>query len=360
MPSGLLRSSLHESVVGDHQQALVTLFAAVSFVMLVGGANVSNLLLARGIGRRAELAVRAALGASRARIVRLLLAETVVLATIGTVVGLVFATLMLPGLVQLAGDNVPRLADARVSSTTLGFSVAVAFLAAIVTGLIPALRHSRTDLQSALVRTTLPTDQIVPMIRRELRSVSADLSTANLRLLEDVVGESMRSSRFSAFVISAFAVAALLLSALGVFGVFAFGVASRVREVGIRMALGATGSEIARMFLTQAAGPIAIGVVFGTAGAIALGRLVDSLLFGVAPTDVTSVGSRKFVAIRPAQHPVRRRCSSFTYAQYARSSRLAGRAHRRPRCFLSFTPSSAPPRIPIKASTSTSAGRRSD
>lgn len=142
---------LHESVVGGHKLALVALFAAVSFVMLVGCANVSNLLLARGIGRRGELAVRAALGASRARIVRLLLAETVVLATLGTAAGLLVARLVLPGLIQLAGDNVPRLADARVSSTTtLGFSVAVALLAAIATGLIPALRHSRTDLQSAL------------------------------------------------------------------------------------------------------------------------------------------------------------------------------------------------------------------
>ena len=138
------------------------------------------------------------------------------------------------------------------------------------------------------VRTTLPADQVVPIIRRELRSVSADMSTANVRMLDDVVGESMRSSRFNAFVVSAFAVAALLLSALGVFGVFAFGVASRVREVGIRMALGATGSEITRMFLTEAAGPISVGVPFGTAGAIALGRLAGSLLFGVASTDVAS------------------------------------------------------------------------
>jgi putative ABC transport system permease protein len=141
---------LHESVVGSHQLALLTLFAAVSFVMLVGCANVSNLLLVRGIGRRGELAVRGALGASRASIVRLLLAETVVLAAIGAVAGLVLARLVLPGLVHLASDNVPRLADARVSSRTLGFSVAVALLAAIATGLIPALRHSRTDLQSAL------------------------------------------------------------------------------------------------------------------------------------------------------------------------------------------------------------------
>jgi putative ABC transport system permease protein len=164
-----------------------------------------------------------------------------------------------------------------------------------------------------LVRTRLPADEIVPIIRRELRSVSADMSTANVRMLDDLVGESTRSSRFSAFVISAFAVAALLLSALGVFGVFAFGVASRVREVGIRMALGATGSDIIRMFLRHAAGPIAGGVILGMAGAIAFGRLVDSLLFGVAPTDFTSyavaastlVGTALFASYLPVRRVLR-------------------------------------------------------
>ena len=139
------------------------------------------------------------------------------------------------------------------------------------------------------------------------------MTTANVRMLDDVVGESMRSSRFSAFVISAFAIAALLLSALGVFGVFAFGVTSRGREVGIRMALGATGSDIIRMFLRHAAGPIAGGVIFGTAGAIAFGRLVDSLLFGVAATDVTSyavaasmlVGTALFASYLPVRRVLR-------------------------------------------------------
>lgn len=129
-------------------------------------------------------------------------------------------------------------------------------------------------------------------------------------MLSDVVGDSMRSSRFSAFVIGAFAVAALMLSALGVFGVFAFGVASRVREVGIRMALGATRQHIARMFLRQAAGPILVGVVAGTATAFALGRFVDSLLFGVAPTDVvsymTAASALVGVALLASYLPVRR------------------------------------------------------
>jgi ABC-type antimicrobial peptide transport system permease subunit len=76
------------------------------------------------------------------------------------------------------------------------------------------------------------------------------------------------------------------------------------------MALGATGSDIARMFLTQAAGPITVGVIFGTAGAIALGRLVDSLLFGVAPTDVASYAAAASmlvgVALVASYLPVRR------------------------------------------------------
>jgi putative ABC transport system permease protein len=141
--------ALSQSETPDYWLALVTLFAAVSFVLLVGCANVSNLLLARGISRRGELAVRASLGASRIKLVRLLLAETVVLAALGAVAGLAFARLLLPLLVPLAGDNVPRLASAQVSPMTVAFCVVAAFLAVIVTGLVPAVRQSRTELHGA-------------------------------------------------------------------------------------------------------------------------------------------------------------------------------------------------------------------
>lgn len=140
---------LHESVVGDYRLALMTLFAAVSFVLLVGCTNVSNLLLARGISRRGEIAVRSALGASRMRLLRLLLAEAVVLGVLGAVAGVAFAKLLLPLLIQLAGSDVPRLANARVDLATIAFSVAVAFLAVILTGLLPALRQSRAELRGA-------------------------------------------------------------------------------------------------------------------------------------------------------------------------------------------------------------------
>jgi ABC-type antimicrobial peptide transport system permease subunit len=129
-------------------------------------------------------------------------------------------------------------------------------------------------------------------------------------MLDDVVGDSMRASRFSAFVVAAFAITALLLSALGVFGVFAFGIATRVREIGIRTALGATGSDITRMFLKQAAGPICVGVALGTVGAFGLGRFIQALLFGVTPHDtlsyVAAASMLVGVALAASYLPVRR------------------------------------------------------
>jgi ABC-type antimicrobial peptide transport system permease subunit len=107
-------------------------------------------------------------------------------------------------------------------------------------------------------------------------------------MLEDVVGDSLRTSRFNAFVLSAFGIVGLFLSVLGIFGVFAFGVASRIREVGIRMAVGARGYDIVRLFLSHAVWPIATGVVIGTGASVFLARFVGSLLFGVSATDVTS------------------------------------------------------------------------
>ncbi len=522
---------LHEAMVGSHQLALLTLFGAVSFLMLVASANVSNLLLARGIGRRDELGIRASLGASRARLARLLLTEAFVVAVLGTALGLVFAWLLLPMLGHLAGSNVQRAADARIDWMTIGFAAAVAVFAAAVAGLLPALRHSRTEANASiaaasarltssrtdtrlqrwvlagefavclvllvgamlfgrtfvnlravdlgfdpehvisietrvpiyqtlapnrwqllasqttealhrvravpgviaasaasdlplsgnltttdvtligeaqprkalyhrvspdyfrtmgmslvqgrdftnddmsdlarlsnpraalprqgavivneatakafwpsgnavgeflstsydarpvsrrevvgvvrdarseslrggapaevyvpyledpsfamtlLIRSELPVSQVVPAVRRELRAVSTDLSTAEVRLLDDVVGDSLRTSRFNAFVLSAFGIVGLFLSALGVFGVFAFGVASRAREVGIRMAIGATGRDIVQLFLSHAVGPILAGIAIGTAASVLFARAIGSLLFGVAATDGVS------------------------------------------------------------------------
>ena len=544
---------LRDSVVGPHRLGLLTLLAAIAFVMLVGCANLSNLLLARGMARQTEFAIRAALGASRARIARLLLVETALVALIGGAAGWVIAGAALPVLLQLADESIPRLTDARLNASVLTYCAAAAGASALMAGLVPAIRLSYTDLQTTmrpsservtgsgsnarlqrvivagelaaclvlvlgallftqtfvrlndrdlgfdpahvisidarmplyrsldpnrwqrlatdtsaalerlratpgvdsasatsdppltgnllttdltfpgetrvgralyhrvspeyfrtlgmtivqgrdftnadasdlallpdpragkprpgavivnettartywpsgnalgrflttsfdmrvvnrrevvgivrdivsegrreappievyipyledpsfamtlLIRTALPPDQIVPVLRREIQLAAPDLSVANIRTMDDVVRQSLASPRFSAVLVSSFAAAALLLAAIGVYGVCAFGVSTRAREIAIRLALGATRQDIVRLFLKQAAGPVGLGLAVGALGALALSRLVAALLFGVAPTDVVSFAAATVllvtVALVASYLPVRR------------------------------------------------------
>jgi predicted permease len=161
-----------------------------------------------------------------------------------------------------------------------------------------------------LVRTTLPLDEIAPVLRQSIQSAAADFSIANLRTMDDVVEQSMATPRFGAVLVSSFAGAALVLAAIGVYGVCAFGVSTRVREIGIRLALGATRGDIVRMFMKQAAVPIALGLAAGAVAAVILSRLVTALLFGVSAADVptfaTAIIVLVVVALAASYLPVRR------------------------------------------------------
>ena len=534
---------LTDSVVGEHRTGWLTLLAAVGFVMLVGCANISNLLLARGMARRTELAVRTALGASRIQIARLMLAEAVVIAIAGGIAGWVIAGTALPMLLRLADPNTPRLADAGLDVTVLAYCVVASAASAILAGLLPAVRLSRANLQLAmrtetrlqrlvvagelaaclilllgallftqtfarlnaidlgfdpqhvisidarmplyrtldpnrwqrlssdataalqrlratpgviaasatsdpplsgnllatdltfpgetrtgralyhrvspeyfrtlgmtlvqgrdftnddasdlallenpragtprpgavivnettartywpagnalgqflstsydmrvvsqrevvgivrdivsetrrgapplevyipyledpsfattlLVRSTVPPAQIAPLLRREIQMAAPDLSLANVRALDDVVQQSMAAPMFGAVLVSVFAAAALVLAAVGVYGVCAFGVSARRREIGIRLALGATSHNIILLFLMQAAWAIGLGLVAGLAGALLLGRLVATMMFGVTATDAatfaTAVALLVAVTLVATYLPVRR------------------------------------------------------
>ncbi len=141
---------LQEQAVGRVRLALVVLSASVGFVLLIACANVANLLLSRALARQKELAVRAALGASRGRLAGQLLTESMLLAIAGGVVGLALAFLCLVAIRSLGQASVPRLHEIGMNWQVLLFTLAVSLLSGLIFGLAPALRLSRPDVYATL------------------------------------------------------------------------------------------------------------------------------------------------------------------------------------------------------------------
>lgn len=142
--------SLREQLAGEVRPALIVLLVAVSFVLLIACANIANLLLSRGAARYREIAVRAALGAARGRIIRQLLTESLLLAVAGGVAGLLFAWLSFSFLKQIIPDGMEMNAGVRIDARIFGFTLLLSVLTGIIFGLAPALQAAKVDLNEAL------------------------------------------------------------------------------------------------------------------------------------------------------------------------------------------------------------------
>ena len=515
---GVRVAPLLDFVVGDAKSILWLMFAAVGLVLLIACANVMNLMLARATTRQKEMAIRAALGAGRWRIIRQLTTESVLLALLSGIAGWPLATWGLKALLALAPQNYPRIAAVTIDKRALLFTLGIALLTGFVFGLAPALHLSQLDTNAALkdagsegnrgvrqqrignllivsevalalmllvggglllrtvwqlrrvdpgfdyrnalavtiqlpekkytddqrinhfsqqllqevstlpgvqsagmarilpiihdlqiglyfegrpretdsqlpqtnysavspeyfkamgiplitgraftdrdtqgtprvaiisqslakrffatedpigkrinvatgpeafreivgvvgdvkqngltretrphvydpfaqapnqfmtliVRTSADPVALIPGIRRCLLAIDNELPLQSVRTLEDMISNSLRQQHFTALVLSLFAGVSLLLAAAGLYGVIAYSVTQRMRELGIRVALGAQAMDVLGLVLKQGMTFVLIGEIFGLAGAFALTRFMSGLLFGVTPTDAAT------------------------------------------------------------------------
>jgi putative ABC transport system permease protein len=508
---GVAVVGLRDSLVGGVRRRLLVFLGAVGLVLLLGCVNLANLMLARATNRGPEMAIRTAIGATRARLARLLLLESVLLSVAGALLGIALASWGVDLFRSLAPSGIPRLADVGVDWRVLLFAIGLTALTALVIGAVPALRGARADLAGqlhtsrvargngrgvlvaaetaiavmllagaallgrtfarltdwtpgferdglllawtgvspgtykdvgsvrALYAQALDAVRAIPgvasaslgsggplfggdetgtaraagsagdstvvlwrdvgpdyfatlgvalragrdfnaadragtapvaivnetaarrlwpdrdpigerlvmtedgleftvvgvapdipsfqpdlpvrpqvfwpffqltrwgsfvivrargtppglgnAIRARLRDVSSELEPARVSVLNDLVGRRLVSPRFNALLLGSFAGVALLLAAIGITGLVAYQVARRGREIGIRLALGATQGRVVTQFVREGFLLVAVGVALGTVGALALTRFLGSMLAGTSPTDPVAFGA---------------------------------------------------------------------
>jgi putative ABC transport system permease protein len=157
---------------------------------------------------------------------------------------------------------------------------------------VPHAQDAHWNFMGLVIRTTSDPAAFATTLRREVQAIDKDQPVYNVRTMDDVVANSLGTRRVSMQLFAVFAIAALLLAAVGIYGVMAYSVTQRTQEIGIRMALGAQRSDVLVLVVRQGMTLAVIGVVVGLAGALALTRVIENLLYGV-----TAIDPATFVAI---------------------------------------------------------------
>lgn len=139
-----------------------------------------------------------------------------------------------------------------------------------------------------VIRTTSDPKRLISIVRAKIRELDRDVPVSNVNTMEQLVAQSVAQRRFGMFLLGIFALLALVLAAIGIYGVVSYSVTQRTQEIGVRMALGASASDVMKMVLRNGMTLALVGVGLGLVGALGLTRLMSRLLFEVTPTDLTT------------------------------------------------------------------------
>ncbi len=147
------------------------------------------------------------------------------------------------------------------------------------------LNSGRFDLGSLVVRSDMEVTALALPIQKEIAKIDPDLAVKDVLTMEEIIGKSTAGAMFNAFLVLLFAMMALILAAVGLYGLLSYLVTLRTNEIGIRMALGAQGSEVMREMLMDGMKPTGVGLLMGLCGGAACAQLIRSMLFGVKPVE---------------------------------------------------------------------------